>query len=192
MPCPGDRRRQRRPEDDYPPSPPLPSWPAAYIHLISAPPLLPPPVNLLDPSKLARVPARVPVRSPVPLGPAPTSAAAPMATSIAFAVGELAHQDVSRAMQDAARKYHRRSRILEDKYRQRPSPGEYERMAHTLNQMKFIPPLDSGNTKANLYYIRRKFERYSLEVRKQQWQTAIRPGLCDKGFIQAFPHWICC
>ncbi|KAF5616442.1 hypothetical protein F25303_13524 [Fusarium sp. NRRL 25303] len=217
MPCPGDRRRQRRPEDDYPPSPPIVAsrlytsrkcalpqtaddtgiHPASPHAIRRPPPLLPPPVfaalcpdaseGPLDPSK----PARVPARSPVPLGSAPTSAVAPMATSSGFAVGELAHQDVSRAMQDAARKYHRRSRILEDKYRRRPSPGEYERMAQTLNQTRFIPPLDSGNTKANLYYIRRKFERYCLEVRKQQWQTAIRPGLCDKGFIQAFLHWIC-
>ncbi|RKL13865.1 hypothetical protein BFJ70_g15819 [Fusarium oxysporum] len=85
----------------------------------------------------------------------------------------------------------RRSRILEVKYQRRLSAGEYERLAYTLNQTKFIPPLDSDNTKANLYYIRRKFERYCLEIKKQRWQTAIRPQLCDKGFIQAFLHWIC-
>ncbi|EXM13173.1 hypothetical protein FOTG_18367 [Fusarium oxysporum f. sp. vasinfectum 25433] len=33
--------------------------------------------------------------------------------------------------------------------------------------------------------------RYCLEVKKQQWQKAIHPRLCDKGFIQAFLHWIC-
>ncbi|SCO91190.1 uncharacterized protein FRV6_15318 [Fusarium oxysporum] len=196
------------------------SCPTAYVPTISAsfpgllmtpatcipfpiprpPPLLPPasvgdsqcpeaPERPHDPSKLASG-----SRVPLPLGPEPTSATsatAAMATMTAFTGGERVHQDVSRAMQDAARKYHRRSRILEDNYQRRPSPGEYERMAYTLNQTKFIPPLDSHNTKANLYYIRRKFERYCLEVKKQQWQTAIRPHLCDKGFIQAFLHWIC-
>ncbi|KAK7600653.1 hypothetical protein V3481_002184 [Fusarium oxysporum f. sp. vasinfectum] len=107
---------------------------------------------------------------------------APMATAAAFP-GTQVHQDVSRAMQVAARKYHRRSRMLEDIYQRRPSPDKYRRMAYNLNQTRFIPPPDSENTRANLYYIRQKFIRYCSEVKVQQWQTAIRPHLCDKGFI---------
>jgi hypothetical protein len=53
------------------------------------------------------------------------------------------------------------SRILKKKEKQMLSGEDYQRMEVDLNKKQFLQPLDSDNTKANVYYIRQKFIRYA-------------------------------
>ncbi len=41
------------------------------------------------------------------------------------------------------------------------SGEDYQYMEVDLNEKQFLQPLDSENTKANIYYIRQKFIRYA-------------------------------
>jgi hypothetical protein len=53
------------------------------------------------------------------------------------------------------------SRILKEKEKQMLSGEDYQHIKVNLNKKQYLQPLDSNNTKANIYYIRQKFIRYA-------------------------------
>lgn len=69
------------------------------------------------------------------------------------------HQDIACAVQNAAKKWHRKSQLRKEEHQQKLDPGDYRAMREQLNQTKFIAPLDADNTKANIYYIKKRFMR---------------------------------
>ena len=90
------------------------------------------------------------------------------------------------------------------------SGEEYRLMEVDLNKKQFLQPLDSDNTKANIYYIRQKFMRYARttwilvidQVRLIRgrycdhrclgyWREVILEQNCNKGRIMSFLYWIC-
>ncbi|KAH7258062.1 hypothetical protein BKA59DRAFT_471345 [Fusarium tricinctum] len=60
-----------------------------------------------------------------------------------------------------------------------------------LNQIKFICPLDAETTKANIFYIKKKFIRFCRNNEYGKWELAIKARNCEKGLIMSFLYWIC-
>jgi ABC-type cobalamin transport system ATPase subunit len=71
----------------------------------------------------------------------------------------ITHPDISHTLQHAAQKWHRKSQIMREEGQRKLSPSHYRQMTRKLNQTNYVPPPDSDNTKANIYYIREKFKR---------------------------------
>jgi hypothetical protein len=69
------------------------------------------------------------------------------------------HQDIIHALQDAAKKRHRDTQIRKEEQKWKVDSIGYQAMRDRLNQTSFIPPLDADNTRANIYYIKKKFMR---------------------------------
>jgi hypothetical protein len=42
--------------------------------------------------------------------------------------------------------------------------GDYQRLEDEYDKTSFIQPLDADNTKASIYYTRRKWARYAWEI----------------------------
>ncbi|KAI5455793.1 hypothetical protein BGZ63DRAFT_409706 [Mariannaea sp. PMI_226] len=101
------------------------------------------------------------------------------------------HQDIVHALQDAAKKRHRDSQIRKEEEKWKVDSIGYQAMRERLNETSFIAPLDADNTKANIYYIKKKFMRFCREDAYGSWETAIKARSCDKGLIMSFLHWIC-
>lgn len=73
--------------------------------------------------------------------------------------GRPLHQDIDRALQNAAQKWHRKSQLRKEEHQQKLDSTGYQEMRKQLNQTNFLPPLDADNTKANIYYIKKRFMR---------------------------------
>ncbi|KAJ6436177.1 ribosomal protein s17 [Purpureocillium lavendulum] len=67
----------------------------------------------------------------------------------------------------------------------------YHDLRKELNETEFLPPIDADTTKANIYYIRKRFARFCLEKKHGCWKRAIKRNYCDKGLIMTFLLWIC-
>ncbi|KAF2185422.1 hypothetical protein K469DRAFT_726645 [Zopfia rhizophila CBS 207.26] len=61
-----------------------------------------------------------------------------------------------------------------------------EQQAKKLGAIKFIPPLDTDTTQANIYYIKKRFIRFYYENKHGPWIKVIKTKNCDKGFIMIF------
>lgn len=118
------------------------------------------------------------------------------------------HRDIQDALLSAAKKRHRDTARRRDVQANALGADEYHRYQTLLNNSKFIQPIDADTTKANIYYIKKRFSRYvyifsqprlfmltytrfCAKMRLGPWGLAIRPHICDKGFIMSFLHWIC-
>ncbi|KAK0615146.1 hypothetical protein B0T17DRAFT_541194 [Bombardia bombarda] len=101
------------------------------------------------------------------------------------------HQDIVHALQDAAKKRHRDSQVRKEEEKWKVNSIGYQAMRERLNETSFIPPLDADNTRANIYYIKKKFMRFCRENSYGSWEAAISARCCDKGLIMSFLHWIC-
>ncbi|TVY17612.1 hypothetical protein LARI1_G005247, partial [Lachnellula arida] len=55
----------------------------------------------------------------------------------------------------------------------------------------FLQPLDADNTKASIYYTRRKWIRYYKHKKLGSWQKALLAEKCSKGKMIGFLRWIC-
>ncbi|KAG0127100.1 hypothetical protein HOY82DRAFT_614070 [Tuber indicum] len=76
--------------------------------------------------------------------------------------------------------------ILKEKEKEMLSGKDYQHMEVDLNKKWFLRPLDSDNTKANVYYIRQKFTSYA-----RHWHTFILEKNYKNGRMMSFLHWIC-
>ncbi len=56
------------------------------------------------------------------------------------------------------------NRILKEREKQMLSGEDYQRMEVGLDNKPFLQPLDSENTKASIYYVRRKFMKYTRKT----------------------------
>jgi len=70
-------------------------------------------------------------------------------------------EETLKAMENVLKRRRDTSRILKEKEKQMLSGEDYQHMEVDLNKKQFLQPLDSDNTKANIYYIRQKFIRYT-------------------------------
>ncbi|EFZ00634.2 alcohol dehydrogenase [Metarhizium robertsii ARSEF 23] len=101
------------------------------------------------------------------------------------------HNDVLLALEVAARRRHR-STLARDKAQKHVlNAHAYHRMQKQLNKTTFLAPIDADTTKANIYYIKKKFARFCDEKQHGSWKKAISWKYCDKGFIMVFLFWIC-
>ncbi|KAH7160546.1 FluG domain-containing protein [Dactylonectria estremocensis] len=92
------------------------------------------------------------------------------------------------------RSFHRKSQLRKEEHQQKLDSTGYQAMRKQLNQMSFLPPLDADNTKANIYYIKKRFMKFCWSCNQnkcRQWKFAIKTSNCDKGLIISFLHWIC-
>ncbi|KAF2178453.1 hypothetical protein K469DRAFT_731689 [Zopfia rhizophila CBS 207.26] len=88
-------------------------------------------------------------------------------------ISKALHLDILNALQNAAK---RRNKI---------TMVRKEQQAKKLGAIKFIPPLDTDTTQANIYYIKR-FIRFCHGNKHGPWIKAIKTKNCDKGFIMTF------
>ncbi|KAL3952360.1 hypothetical protein ACCO45_012303 [Purpureocillium lilacinum] len=84
------------------------------------------------------------------------------------------HHDITAALQTAARRRHRQTLVRKEAQSGHLGARGYHDLRKELNETEFLPPVDADTTKANIYYIRKRFESY-----------------CDKGLIMTFLRWIC-
>jgi hypothetical protein len=70
-------------------------------------------------------------------------------------------EETLKAIENVLKRHRNTSRILKEKEKQMLSGEDYQHMEVDLNQKQLLQPLDSDNTKANIYYIRQKFIRYT-------------------------------
>jgi hypothetical protein len=70
-------------------------------------------------------------------------------------------EETLKAIENVLKRRRDTSRILKEKEKQMLSGEDYQYMEVDLNKKQFLQPLDSDNTKANIYYIRQKFIRYT-------------------------------
>jgi hypothetical protein len=56
------------------------------------------------------------------------------------------------------------NRILKEREKRMLSVKDYQRMEVGLDNKPFLQPLDSENTKANIYYTRQKFMKYARKT----------------------------
>lgn len=119
------------------------------------------------------------------------------------------HNDILHTLQHAAQKRARDTQARKAAKSQTLGATGYHRMQKHLNKKRFLAPIDSRSTRVNIYYMRRKFMRYSRsyesdmktyvltilrfchENRHGDWKKAIHRRYCDKGLIMTFLHWIC-
>jgi hypothetical protein len=69
-------------------------------------------------------------------------------------------EETLKAIENVLKRCKDTSRILKEKEKQMLSGEDYQYIEVDLNEKQFLQPLDSDNTKANIYYIRQKFIRY--------------------------------
>ena len=66
-----------------------------------------------------------------------------------------------KTIQDVLKRRRDTDRILKERKKKKLSGDDYRLMEVDLDEKQFLRPLDSDNTKANIYYIRQKFVRYA-------------------------------
>lgn len=71
------------------------------------------------------------------------------------------HNDVLLALKVAAKRRHRSTLAREKAQENVLTAHAYRRMQRQLNETTFLAPIDADTTKANIYYIKKKFMRYS-------------------------------
>jgi len=59
------------------------------------------------------------------------------------------------------------SQVQKEKEEEKLTKDDYQRAREELNNAPFLAPLDADNTKASIYYIRQKWERYGNLYRIQ-------------------------
>ncbi|KAF5120859.1 hypothetical protein E5D57_013195 [Metarhizium anisopliae] len=69
------------------------------------------------------------------------------------------HNDVLQALEVAARRRHRATLARKETRKQALSAHGYHRLQRQLNKKTFLAPIDADTTKANIYYIKKKFMR---------------------------------
>ncbi|KID96846.1 FluG domain-containing protein, partial [Metarhizium majus ARSEF 297] len=69
------------------------------------------------------------------------------------------HDDVLQALAVAARRRHRATLARKETRKQALSAHGYHRLQRQLNKKTFLAPVDADTTKANIYYIKKKFMR---------------------------------
>lgn len=70
-------------------------------------------------------------------------------------------EETLKAIENILKRRRDTDRILKEREKGMLSWEDYQRMEADLNEKQFLQPLDSDNTKANVYYIRQKFIRYA-------------------------------
>jgi hypothetical protein len=73
-------------------------------------------------------------------------------------------EETLKAIENVLKRCKDTSRILKEKEKQMLSGEDYQYIEVDLNEKQFLQPLDSDNTKANIYYIRQKFIRYTRKT----------------------------
>ncbi|KAM0453320.1 hypothetical protein ACHAO4_004912 [Trichoderma viride] len=101
------------------------------------------------------------------------------------------HQDVSRALQEAATRHHQETRLRKEEQSQRLRAHDYHCLQKKPNKKKFLAPLDADTTQASIFYIKKCFIRFCHEKKHGLWRHATNRRRCDKGLIMTFLHWIC-
>ncbi|KAJ6437937.1 cell cycle control protein cwf16 [Purpureocillium lavendulum] len=101
------------------------------------------------------------------------------------------HRDIQGALQDAARRRHRAALLRKKAQSSHRGAQGYHDLRKELNETEFLPPIDADTTKANIYYIRKRFARFCHEKKHGCWKGAIQRNYCDKGLIMTFLLWIC-
>lgn len=71
--------------------------------------------------------------------------------------GRELYLDVQQALEVAARKRHRATLARKEAQRQALSAHGYYRLQRQLNKKTFLAPINADTTKANIYYIKKKF-----------------------------------
>lgn len=66
-----------------------------------------------------------------------------------------------KTLQNVLKKRADANRILKEREKKMLSGEGYRRLEVDLNNEQFLQPVDSEDTKASIYYIRRKFTRYA-------------------------------
>jgi hypothetical protein len=74
---------------------------------------------------------------------------------------ELPPLDALDALTNVVKRRIEGNRVRKEKEKTNLTCEDYREMRTDLNKQQFILPLDSDNTKASIYYIKRKFIRYS-------------------------------
>ncbi|KND88772.1 hypothetical protein TOPH_06522 [Tolypocladium ophioglossoides CBS 100239] len=83
------------------------------------------------------------------------------------------HHDIKKALHSAARRRHRDTLLRKEAQNNSLGARGYHSMQKELNNTKFLQPLDADTTKANIYYIRRRFLRRKRTKKKtvnQYWR----------------------
>lgn len=70
-------------------------------------------------------------------------------------------EETLKTIKDVLKRHMDTTRILKEKEKQMLSGEDYQQMEVDLNKKQLLQPLDSDNTKANVYYIGQKFIRYA-------------------------------
>lgn len=86
------------------------------------------------------------------------------------------HQDVSRALQEAATRRHQETRLRKEEQSQRLGAHYYHCLQKKLNKKKFLTPLDADTTQASIFYIKKRFMRcvtYSYPIGMQTSHTEL-------------------
>ena len=69
------------------------------------------------------------------------------------------HRDLQDALLSAAKRRHRDTARRRDAQANALGADDYQRYQTVFNNTKFIQPVDADTTKANIYYIKKKFAR---------------------------------
>jgi len=69
------------------------------------------------------------------------------------------HRDIAAALQTATRSRHRQTLARKETESAHLGARGYHDLRKELNETDFLPPIDADTTKANIYYIRKRFER---------------------------------
>jgi hypothetical protein len=68
-----------------------------------------------------------------------------------------------KALQNVLKKRTNANRILKEREKKVLNGEGYRYMEVDLNNEQFLQPVDAENTRASIYYIRRKFTRYARQ-----------------------------
>ncbi|KID73434.1 FluG domain-containing protein, partial [Metarhizium brunneum ARSEF 3297] len=88
--------------------------------------------------------------------------------------GRELHSDVLQALEVAARRRHRATLARKETQKHTLNAHGYHRLQRQLNKKTFLAPIDAETTKANIYYIKKKFMRFCREKQHGNWKNAIK------------------
>ncbi|KAG5748063.1 hypothetical protein H9Q70_009255 [Fusarium xylarioides] len=83
------------------------------------------------------------------------------------------HEDVTNALQNAAKRRHADTQRRKEEQRFTLNAQGYRQLRTQLNEKEFLSPLDADTTKANIFYIKKKFMRRKPTKKKtlnQYWR----------------------
>jgi len=101
------------------------------------------------------------------------------------------HHEISTTLQQAAENRHRATQARKTAQSRTLGARGYHKLQKQLNKEKFLAPINSRSTQANIYYIKKRFMRFCYEKQHGDWNKAIHRRYCDKGLIMTFLRWIC-